>query len=415
LGAQLLGSFNDNLFKMVVSLAAVEAALVAGGGGEYLSLTGVVFVLPYVLLSGYAGDVADRFDKRSVLIAGKLVELGVTALALVALVAGRIELLLATLLLLAVQATFFSPAKYGIVAETLPESELSCANGFLETSRYAAVILGTAVGGLLATVWHDRPAAIGAVLIAIAGAGALASLAIGRAPRPGPRKPFCLNPWREIAAGIRRLAGKRPLAFAAAGTTALEFLSALVLLDMILLGKAQMGLDDLQIGLLGGCVGLGAGVGALAAGRLSGDRVEPGLALIGAAGVGATLLALAASSAAFGPTAAAFAVLGAFGGLVVVPLNALLQKSAGRNEKGHVIATNNFLNMTGVLLASAALWILHDLCGFSPDRILILAGVATLALVPAAARARPRYAASAALRARQTWRAIAVACREGES
>src|SRR5262249_4339210 len=144
---QLLGAFNDNLFKIVVSLLALDTAAVGHSGG-YLSVAGAVFMTPYLMFSGYAGYAADVFDKRRVLILVKAFEIVIMALAFAALASGRIALLLSVLFLLGAQATFFSPAKYGIVPEMLPEALWPRANGFLEFGRYAAVILGTALCGL---------------------------------------------------------------------------------------------------------------------------------------------------------------------------------------------------------------------------------------------------------------------------
>jgi len=70
--------------------------------------------------------------------------------------------------------------------------------------------------------------------------------------------------------------------------------------------------------------------------------------------------------------------LGVFSGFFFVPLNSILQRNAGRTEKGHLISTNNFLNMSGVLSASGILWLLHDLLRMTPERILLSGGLATL-------------------------------------
>ena len=70
LWTQFLGAFNDNLFKIVVSMLAVHAASQASAGRQ-LSLVGVVFILPFLLFSGYAGQVADVYSKRSVLVVTK--------------------------------------------------------------------------------------------------------------------------------------------------------------------------------------------------------------------------------------------------------------------------------------------------------------------------------------------------------
>src|SRR5262249_8948480 len=241
-----------------------------------------------------------------VLIAAKFAEMALMVLAYMALTGGPIEALVVILFLLSTQATFFSPAKYGILPELLAPAQLSRANGLMEMTRDVAVILRTPPGGLLCTIWHGQPARIGALLIAIAAAGMLASPLIGRGPRPSAARSFRINPWREIAEGLRRLSGDRSLAFAVAGIACFDFLCTLVTLDMILVVKGQMELDDLHVGMLGAAAGLGAGAGSIAAARLSGDRIEPCLAFAGYIGVGALLFGLAAASTAYIPTAIVF-------------------------------------------------------------------------------------------------------------
>ncbi|GAX61113.1 AMP-dependent synthetase and ligase [Candidatus Scalindua japonica] len=65
LTTQFLGAFNDNAFKLVISLIAVNSfADKAGGGSQYIALAGVMVVLPFILFSSYAGFLADRFSKK---------------------------------------------------------------------------------------------------------------------------------------------------------------------------------------------------------------------------------------------------------------------------------------------------------------------------------------------------------------
>src|SRR5437764_13037025 len=104
--------------------------------GRNLSLVGAIFILPFVLFSGYAGQLADVYSKRTVLIVTKSLEIVATGLGLVAFAIGWLELTYVVLFLFALQATFFSPAKYGILPEVLPDSELSRANGVLAMSPF---------------------------------------------------------------------------------------------------------------------------------------------------------------------------------------------------------------------------------------------------------------------------------------
>src|SRR5881409_1870536 len=168
LAAQCLGAFNDNVYKMVVSLLAVNAAVSAGGGSGALSLISVIFILPFFLFSGYAGHAADAYSKRTVLVVTKAFEIGAMGLGFFAFLSGRIELMLGVLFLMALQATFFSPAKYGILPELLPDKDLSRANGILEMSTFVAIVVGVAAGGAMFDLWQDRLWLIGIIVMVIA-------------------------------------------------------------------------------------------------------------------------------------------------------------------------------------------------------------------------------------------------------
>ena len=379
--AQFFGALNDNLYKTVVSLLMVTAGLGAGASGGYLSLAGVLFILPYLLFSGYAGHLADALDKRSVVILTKTLEVGIMVLALAALVSGRIDMLLVVLFLMATQSTFFSPAKYGILPEMLSSGDLPRANGLMEMTRYLAVILGTAAGGAMLFAWGGRPGSIGLALICIAIAGVLASLWVTAVPRSGAHKAFRPNPWGEIAGGLRRLARDPVLGPTVAGITFFESLATLVMLDVLLAAKEIMKLDDLYTGSLGVFVGCGMGAGCFVAGRLSGSGIRLGLVPLGSFGVALALVLMSLSMWSYVLFTSLLALLGFFGGFFFIPLNALLQRNAGRQEKGRLIATNNFVNMAGVLLASGSLWLLRDLCGIPADAILGLASLFAFALM----------------------------------
>jgi acyl-[acyl-carrier-protein]-phospholipid O-acyltransferase/long-chain-fatty-acid--[acyl-carrier-protein] ligase len=389
--AQFLGAFNDNVYKMVLSLLAVRTATSAVTGNASLPLIGAIFILPFLLFSGYAGHVADLFSKRHVLVAAKGLEIVAMSLGLVAFLIGRFELMLGVLFLMALQSTFFSPAKYGILPEILPSSQLSHANGLVEMSTFLAIILGTAAGSAMFATWQARLPLIGLILTAIAVAGTAASCSIPGVPPAGSSTPFRLNPWGEIISGIRRLYGDRGLWLTAVGIAYFWFLGALLQMDLILLGKHVLGLGDVRVGLLQTFLALGIGAGSLAAGRLSGHKVELGLVPLGALGmgVGAILLALAVPS--YPLVVAALVGLGCSGGLFIVPLNAFLQHRSGAQEKGRLLATSNFLSTGGILLASAMLWLCQEVLHLQADQIVVTFGFVTLAGMVYAIRLLPDF------------------------
>ena len=260
---------------MVVSLIAVNMGA-AAGDTDYLALAGALFVLPYLLFSGYAGWLADAFSKRTVLIATKSCEIVTMIAAYAALASGNLDIMLAVIFLTALQAAFFSPAHYGILPELLPEKELSRANGLDELCMFLSIILGSVAGAALYGLWQEQVQLVALVLVAIAMLGTLASFGIGRVPEPATRRPFTPFPWTEVMQGLRFLAGNRPLRLTVLGITYFWFLGALLQLGVILFGQEALGLTGALNGLLQPAIAIGIGVGSAAAGRLSGDKVELG-------------------------------------------------------------------------------------------------------------------------------------------
>src|SRR6185503_9790033 len=89
-------------------------------------------------------------------------------------------------------------------------------------------------------------------------------------------------------------------------------------------------------------------------------------------------IALYAARGSYIASAVALAGMGIASGLFIVPLNAFLQQRAGDKEKGRIIGTNNIYNTVGLLLASGALWLLHDRLNVSPEHLILAFSFVTL-------------------------------------
>src|SRR5262245_33685343 len=210
LWTQFLGAFNDNLFKIVVSMLAVHMVAAARAGRE-LSIVSAVFILPFLLFSGYAGQLADVYSKRTVLVVSKSLEIVAALLGLVAFATGHLQFTYGVLFLIALQATFFSPAKYGILPEMLPDRDLSRANGILEMSTFVAIVIGTAAGGTLFEASRGHLWLIGVLVVAVAVAGTALSFGIPHVPAAAPGQRIDWNPFGEIWSGIAALRRDRVL------------------------------------------------------------------------------------------------------------------------------------------------------------------------------------------------------------
>src|ERR1035441_5555488 len=139
LWTQFLGAFNDNAYRIIVSLRAVHIVAQADQSGKYLALAGAIFVLPSLLFTGYAGQLADAISKRKVLIGVKIFEIAVMALGIVVFFSHSVAWMFVVLFLMAVHYTVFSPAKYSIVPELVSDRDLSRANALLEMTTLVAI------------------------------------------------------------------------------------------------------------------------------------------------------------------------------------------------------------------------------------------------------------------------------------
>src|ERR1039457_7021416 len=183
LWTQFLGAFNDNVYKIIVQLRAVHVA--GQAGTNYVALAAAIFVIPFFLFSGYSGHLADAVSKRKVMIGVKVFEIFVMLFGLAAFFTTRIELMFVVLFLMALHSTIFSPAKYGIVPEIMPDKDLSRANGLLEMSTFVAIVLGTSIGAFLFTMWKAEAWKMGLVTLAFAWAGLATSFRIKGVPAAG--------------------------------------------------------------------------------------------------------------------------------------------------------------------------------------------------------------------------------------
>lgn len=363
-GTQFLTVFNDNVFKQTLVLLAIAAQGSEGGGA---SLAQMLFSLPFVLFALYAGDCADRWPKRDVVVAAKWAECGVMLLGAVALATASLGFGLAVLFLMALQSAFLGPAKYGALPEYAGRAALARANGWFQALMMVGIVLGTGVTGFALAAVGERVWLLPLALAAIAAAGARVAARMRRIPaaEPGRRPRFA--PARRLLQGLRE-AGARP------GLRALLFAHALYWFAGSLVYVAWNELIALQpdgarlveaerewwtLALAG--LGVGLGVGSAACGVLARERPLHRLALAGAA-----VLALGLLAAGLAPPAPIvvflFALAASFGaGFFLVPLRTLIQDLAPPARLGATLGISQTLDFIGIGLGGASRLALREL------------------------------------------------------
>ncbi len=376
---QFLGIINDNAYKFVMTFFATH--LIVGEtkstNTAIVPAIGAMFILPYLLFSGYAGYLADAFNKRSVLIATKSMEIISMMLGIVALYYHSIPMMMVVLFLMATQSTLFSPAKYGILPEMLPTRDLSRANGLLEMSCFLAIVFGSVAASWFYTWWSASVWISGIVFTGLAVWGTVISFGISRVPSPVERPSFKINPWYEIVLGSKHLFQHRSLWLTVLAITYFWFLGAVVQMNIIQLGT-ELDFTEIQVGWLFASLAIGIGLGCVMAGKMSGDRIELGYVPIGSLGMTVASIVIYFASKSFLLISFSCGLLGFAGGFFIVPLYAFLQSESDKTEKGRFLATSNFINTLGILLASGVLALAYP---FGISSLLVFMGCGLLTIV----------------------------------
>lgn len=376
---QFQGAFSDNVLKnLVIFVAIFGTTMSRSEQHSYGEWIGALFSLPFIVFSMAGGYLADRFSKRSVMLGVKVFELGIMTLVVAGLWTLNRNLLLACVFLMGTHSAFFGPSKYGSLPELLPERKLSWGNGLLELGTFMAIILGTVVAAILSQKLHGQQWVSGIILMGLAVFGFLACLGITKVPSADPTKKFNANFPAEVWRQLNAMKGDRPLWLAVLGNTYFNFLGALLLLNLFFFGADVLKVDETHIGFLNVALAMGIGLGSVAAGYLSGGKIEYGLVPLGALGLSLFSALLAVPETSVARALVLLALLGFSGGFFIVPIAALLQHKPARETKGVVQATANLLSFVGVFLASGAHWLLAQELQFSPRAIFLTGGIVTL-------------------------------------
>ncbi|MEM9727171.1 MAG: MFS transporter [Myxococcota bacterium] len=393
---QFFGAFNDNLFKnaLMVTVAYRSATLAGMSTQTVVAMAAGLFILPYFLFSAWAGQLADKVSKTTLIQWVKVAELVFMAGAALGFWLDSLPLLLFVLFLMGLQSAFFGPAKYSILPELLSSRELTGGNALVETGTFIAILLGTIAGGLLA---GDHVHTVGVCAIAVAGLGILSSLFIPHTRPADPTLRLTLNPVTPAIETYRSVRTNKSVFLSVLGISWFWFLGASFLTVLPSFGKDVLGAAETIVTLFLAVFCVGVAVGSLFCERLGGRKLEIGLVPFGSIGLTLAAVDLYFASAPLHhvgdslmglreflklPNAwrmiADFFALAVFGGFFTVPLYTLIQERSEPENRSRVIAGNNILNALFMVLSSLMLMALPKLGVTIPQTFLLLAVMSAL-------------------------------------
>jgi MFS family permease len=363
---QFLGALNDNLFKnallvIIVSLGVSEAA---SSTNFLTNLAAGLFILPYFLFSTTAGQLADKYDKAFLIRRIKFAEIIIMLIGCYALYSTNIWLMMAVLFLLGVQSSFFGPIKYSIIPQHLSPEELMAGNAQVGMGTFVSILLGTLLGGWLVTfplgtVW------VGSLAVVVALIGWWGSCKIPDAPADKGEIKISLNPIREAWRNLGFARENMTVFYCIMGISWFWLFGGSFLTQVPNFAVTVLQGHPTLISILLAAFIIGVAIGSILCAKVSGKQVEPGLIPLGAMGLTvfsadiffssgayqlANLSAVEVTPLQFLGLDGGFRVfvdllaIGMFGGILIVPLYAMVQSRTPSHKRARVIAANNVFN-----------------------------------------------------------------------
>lgn len=366
---QFLGAFNDNLFKQLILLLATPTLeqVAAGSAVDLQSRAQYIFAAAFLLFSGFAGFLSDRYSKSRIVVICKVAEIVIAILGMIGFFYyDRIGVngMFVVLFLMGTHSAFFGPSKYGILPELIRPNDLPRANGIFLMLTFLAIIFGMATAGAILFGFHDRIWLGSIACVVVAVLGTTTSLWIRPLSPAKSDLEYNWTCWLIPRDTLRLIWQNRQLLWAMVATTMFWMVGGVVLQTVNALGKSQLGLGELLTSALAASIGLGTAIGCILGGYLSRGRINQSVVTAGAAGTVVTLILMSLPGShnghllGFYGSLPVLVLLGTFSGMFIVPVQVTLQSVPPPDEKGRMIATMNQFSWVGVILGA----LLYNAC-----------------------------------------------------
>lgn len=412
---QFLGAFNDNFYKQLMLLLAIP---VVPGALDQQQVATIVFALPFVLFSGIAGHLSDKYSKSRVIVLAKAAEIGIMGLGLIGFLMYGVtgyRGLLAVLFLMGIHSAFFGPSKYGILPELFPSKDLPKANGIILMTTFLAIIFGTVSAGFLGDLLVEPGQAlvdaapqlwIGSMIcIGIAIAGTWTSLWIRPVPPCHPNLVLKPDSWAVSRTTIKLLIQDRPLVGAVLATSVFWLVSGIAMQAVNNFGRTQLHCSMLETSIMTACIGIGIALGSVLAGRFSRGSSDTRIVRWGICGIFSTLVLMAVSLPStqsggsqhflgYHGSLPVLVMLGIAAGLFAIPLQVFLQSRPPENQKGRMIAAMNLANYIAILLSGVTYGLLDAIVTTLNWPRSSIFGFMSLFILPLLLWYRPNFAPS---------------------
>ena len=383
---QLLGAFNDNLFKTAMVLFVVYDVYDSEKAeGMFNGIASGVFIVPFFVLSALSGQLADMRDKAAIIRIVKACEIGIMAVGGIGLLLAwrhvmvepvAVPLMMLALFAMGVHSTFFGPIKSAILPQHLRPGEVLAGTGLVEAGTYVAILAGTILAGAIPVQW----AAAGVVLTACI--GYLTGRQVPPAPPAISGEALDFHLLRASFRLVRNTAHDRRVFEAILAISFFWATGTVLFIQFPVLAKEVLSANKQVSSLFLVIFSVGVAIGSLLINALLKGRVSARYSSASVLAMGLSVVAFEQVCAAWTPVPgqaglsghghhllgiSAFIVhplagwlllslggIAVAGGMFVVPLYAFLTTFVDKSQTARTIAANNIVN-AGAMVVGAAM------------------------------------------------------------
>lgn len=389
-----LGAFNDNFFKSAIVILITYRLADASGFDARVLVTcaSAVMILPFLIFSSIAGQIADKYERSRLMVITKVTELIIMCVGALAFFTESIAFLTAVLFLMGAQSAFFGPLKFSVIPFLVGDEDLLAANGLVESGTFISILLGSIAGSMC--IIADEGLFISSVFVVSASlVGLAASTFIPRVPVVDPFRRITFGVVSPTLALVREVAPRRDIFFPMLAGSWFYFVGSVFVSQFPVLARNAFCADGSVATIFLAVFSIGIGIGSTSCAPILKGRVTSAyapafaimIAIFGCAlwittpdPSGGELVGAIEWLSRAGNYLHLALMLGLsfFGGMYIVPLMALMQSRSGPNMVARVTACANVSDSLFMTASSAAVAIMLQ-AGLDTPEILGAISIAT--------------------------------------
>lgn len=360
------GCLNDCILKNALIILIIYK--ITSSQADFLVLLiNSMFILPFIIFAGIAGQVSDKYEKALLIRIIKFSEIFIILLGLIGFYYSHLATLILSITLMGIHSAFFGTLKMSIIPDQLEQKDFMLANGYIETATFIGILIGTFLGGLY--TWHQQLVMV--LMLLVACGGFISSLFIIKSPNYDPKVVINPNLWKGATDLLKECYMRPKIFLSILGISWFWFMGASILSQIPVITKNVFGCNESVTNLFLGVFSIGTGLGSLLCSKILKNNLST--KYIVASAVGMSVLGVDLYFLTRIPTSQvgelmnismflsrleswhimlnlmSFSMLG---GIYVVPLYTIVQSLSLSDERSRMIAANNLMNAIFVIASA---------------------------------------------------------------